>query len=137
MKQRHTNSKLIHQLRQKMDTMGLHSLACRYTKTQAEGRKRLSTALFSRPLIRYSEYLHGGQRQTMSDYHRLVWEMKNALINGSHTASCVRGGRKTANRCFSRPPILWRLENTIGRRRHGTKRIFNSIDTKPSQKFSS
>lgn len=39
------------------------------------------------------------------------------------------GGRETANLCFPLRQILWRLENTIGRRRHGTKRIFTSVLT--------
>lgn len=36
-------------------------------------------------LLHCSAYPHGRQRQMVTDYHRLVHEMKNALINRSHT----------------------------------------------------
>lgn len=48
-----------------------------------------------------SGYLHGGQRQTTSDYRCLVWEMKNALVNSSHTDLFVSvGGRSQTASCL-------------------------------------
>lgn len=85
--------------------MGLFPLARRYTKTQtaAVGEK---TPLFCRPFIRYrsstSGYLHGGQRQTVSDYHWLLWEMKNALVNSSRTALFVSVGTEPNSE-----PLTW------------------------------
>lgn len=38
----------------------------------------------------------------MSDYHWLVWEMKNALVNSSHAALFVSAGTKPNSK-----PLTW------------------------------
>lgn len=49
--------------------------------------------------------LLGRQRQMVTDYHRLVWQMKNAFINCSHTDLFVSAETKRYTKLVARNPF--------------------------------